>query len=91
MPQFERLSQDAFRRGRNSRTSSTLDLPPYRTFVADLTVGEGGLVTLEDGDQPRPIKRRLTRAVRERGLHTKWRAAPQGQLRFQLVEGQPGS
>lgn len=86
MPTFEPLPKDAFARRRRTNQPRTVDLTPYEEFLRPLSVGEGGLITLEEGDLPRVVKRRLSVAARERGVAVRWRTAPEGKLRFQLVE-----
>lgn len=86
MVKFEPLSQDSFQRGKGAGKGRKLDLTPYNAMLDDLTLGEGGLITLEEGDQQRTTKRRLTIAAHAHGFGVKWRSAPDRQLKFQLVE-----
>ncbi len=86
MVKFEPLGKDSFQRGRGNAKSRKLDLTPYLEMVQGREVGEGGMLTLEDEDQQRTTKRRLTIAAHQHGFGVKWRSAPAGQLRFQLVE-----
>lgn len=91
MVKFEPLGKEAFQRGRGSAKSRKLDLTPYYEMVRGREVGEGGLLTMEPDEQQRTTKRRLTIAAHAQGFGVKWRSAPPGKLRFQLVERQkPG-
>jgi hypothetical protein len=84
MPQLiRRIGTGDFRRGPGV---PRLDLQPYRGFLEDLTLGEGGILELEEGETQRVVKRRLSMAAAEQGASIKWRTAPAGQLRFQLIK-----
>lgn len=91
MVKFEPLGKDAFQRGRGSAKTRKLDLTPYYEMVRGREVGEGGLLTMEPDEQQRTTKRRLTIAAHAQGFGVKWRSAPAGQLRFQLVDLQKSS
>ena len=79
---IQRLPQEAFRRGNGA---ARFDPTPYREFLLDLNVGQGGVIELEPGEHQRVVKRRLSLVARERQLRTKWLTAGPGQLRFQLI------
>jgi hypothetical protein len=85
MAHFERLPLESFQRGAGGAKGRKIDLAPYRDMIDGLTLGEGGIITLETGDQQRTTKRRLTIAAHEHGFGVKWKSAPEGKLRFQLV------
>lgn len=74
--------------GRRGKGMLRMDLTPYRAFLADLALGKGGILELEDGEDQRVVKRRLSMAATERDARVKWWSAPAGQLRFQLVQRQ---
>lgn len=86
MVKFEPLGKEAFQRGRGNAKTRKLDLTPYYEMVRGRDVGEGGLLTMEPDEQQRTTKRRLTIAAHAQGFGVKWRSAPAGKLRFQLVD-----
>ena len=50
----------------------------------------GAVLSLDEGESQRSVKRRMSIAARDRGYELTWRKAPAGQLRFVLAEpGQP--
>ena len=65
-----------------------LDLAPYLEIIDAIReqAGVGGLMTLEEGETQRTVKRRMSVAAQRRGLDLIWRKAPEGQLRFVLAE-----
>lgn len=84
MPQLvRRLSSEDYRR-RGAGTPQ-LDLAPYNAILQGLTVGEGAEVSLEPGEKQRVVKRRFSMAASQGGHAIKWRTAPEGHLRFQLI------
>lgn len=78
------MSQDELQRRRRSTTK--IDLGPYRDILDGLSVGEGALIELEPGETQRVVKRRLTMTAGELGYAARWMSAPDHQLRFRLVE-----
>jgi len=86
MPQLVRRLATADFSRRRGMGMAHLNLTPYREFLDGLPIGDGGILELEEGDHQRVVKRRLSMAAGERDASIKWRTAPRGQLRFQLVE-----
>ena len=64
-----------------------LDLAPYLEVIDAIReqAGVGGVMTLEEGETQRTVKRRMSIAAQQRGLDLTWRKAPEGQLRFVLA------
>ena len=52
--------------------------------LVDLQPGDGGEITLQDGDSQRAIKRRVTTAAKRQNKTTRWRDSQDGVLRFEL-------
>ena len=86
MPRLVRRLATADFSRRRGMGLAHLDLTAYRGFLDGLPIGDGGVLELEEGDHQRVVKRRLSMAAGERDAAVKWRTAPRGQLRFQLVE-----
>jgi hypothetical protein len=87
MPELARvLTHEDLRR---SEPGSRLDLSPYLAIIDEVAgAGVGGLLTLEEGENQRAEKRRLSTAAKERGYELTWRKTEPGELRFVLA--QPG-
>jgi hypothetical protein len=83
MPQFRRLSAEEVAQMRARRRGS-VDLAEYSSFVRGLAVGEGGEVTLSDGEQKRTVKRRLTRAARQTSRDVRYRRSEGNLIRFEI-------
>ena len=69
-----------------------IDLTPYLRLIDGVLEqgGVGAVLSLEEGEQQRTQKRRLSLAAKERGYRLVWRTAPPGQLRFVLARpGEP--
>ena len=76
-----------------SRSAPTrLDLQDYVSIIDTVRDqdGVGGLILLNEGENQRTEKRRLTVAAKQEGYELTWRTAPEGQLRFVLSRpGEP--
>lgn len=60
-------------------------------MIADLGLGEGAEIALEDGETKRAVKRRFSLAAALRGPALKWRTSTkEGHLRFQLLAQEQG-
>jgi hypothetical protein len=79
MARFERLAPETFLKPQ--RPARDAYLAEYRSYLADLDVGEGGELVLEDGEKKATIKNRLKRAA---GLEEKTLRFPR--LRFQVQD-----
>ncbi len=90
MPQLVRHLAVADFANRRGRGQPHIDLTVYREFLDGLPIGDGGVLELEEGENQRVVKRRLSMAAGERAAAIKWRTAARGQLRFQLIERKPG-
>ena len=90
MPELAQvLTETDLKRG---RAASQADLTPYIDIIDTLREqgGVGGVLSLDEGESQRTVKRRMSIAAKERGYQLTWRKAPEGQLRFVLAEpGQP--
>jgi hypothetical protein len=89
MPQLARvLTQDDLKR---AEPGTRLDLTPYLAIIDEVSGGGvGGLVTLEEDENQRAEKRRLSTAAKQRGYELTWRKAEPGGLRFVLARpGEP--
>lgn len=63
-----------------------MDLVPYQEIIADLGLGEGAEIELEEGEQQRVVKRRFSMAAGQRGQALKWRTlTKEGHLRFEVI------
>lgn len=88
MPRLvRRMNTDDFRR-RGAGTPQ-LDLAPYTEILQGLSIGEGAEVALEASEKQRVVKRRFSMAASLAGYALKWRTAPEGHLRFQLIPKNP--
>ncbi|MER3420777.1 MAG: hypothetical protein C4290_09770 [Chloroflexota bacterium] len=77
---------------RRSRATVRIDLTPYLQLIDTIRTqgGVGAVLSLQEGEQQRTQKRRLSLAAKERGYRLIWRIAPPGQLRFVLARpGEP--
>ncbi len=84
------LRAEDLHRGRAG--SGGLDLTPYLAMIAAVRAagGVGGHVLLEDDENQRAEKRRLSVAAKDQGDTLVWRTAPDRQLRFVLAKpGEP--
>ena len=89
MPQLARvLTQEDLKR---AEPGTRLDLTPYLAIIDEVTDGGvGGLVALEEDENQRAEKRRLSTAAKQRGYELTWRKADPGELRFVLARpGEP--
>lgn len=66
------------------RRVSRLDLSAYATYVNALAPGEWGVVTLEEGEKQRTIKRRLTVAAKHQGKEMRYRKDGEGRIVFEV-------
>ena len=85
MPQLEHVltQEDLTRRG----TGGGPDLTLYMDIIDTLREqeGVGGVLSLDEGESQRTVKRRMSIAAKERDYQLTWRKAPEGQLRFVLA------
>jgi hypothetical protein len=90
MPRLDQvLRAEDLQRG---RAVVRIDLTPYLRLIDGILEqgGVGAVLSLEEGEQQRTQKRRLSLAAKERGYRLVWRTAPSGQLRFVLARpGEP--
>ena len=90
MPELTTVLTEAdLKRG---RAAAQTDLAPYMDIIDTLREqgGVGGVLSLDEGESQRTVKRRMSIAAKERGFQLIWRKAQDGQLRFVLAEpGQP--
>lgn len=90
MPRLDQvLRAEDLQRG---RAVVRIDLTPYLRLIDGILEqgGVGAVLSLEEGEQQRTQKRRLSLAAKERGYRLVWRTAPPGQLRFVLARpGEP--
>ena len=90
MPQLAHIltEEDLARRG----TAGGADLTPYIDII-DTLRGQGGVgavLSIEEGESQRTVKRRMSIAAKERGYELTWRKSQNGQLKFVLAQpGQP--
>ena len=84
MPAFQRLSADQVALMRRP-TRRGVDLAQYTEFLGDIERGEGGEITLDQGEASRVVKRRLTTAAKRMGKHLKYRRSGSGVVRFEVV------
>jgi len=83
MPVFRRLDADEVAAMRARRRAS-VDLSEYSEFIRGLELGEGGEVTLNEMDQKRTVKRRLTRAARQMNKDVRYRRSESNIIRFEV-------
>ncbi len=90
MPRLDQvLREEDLQRG---RAAVRIDLTPYVQLIDTIREqgGVGAVLSLEEGEQQRTQKRRLSLAAKERGYRVIWRTAPPSQLRFVLARpGEP--
>ncbi len=90
MPQLARvLREDDLR---SSANASRMDLTPYIGLLETIRAqdGLGGMLTLDEGENQRAEKRRLSIAAKQQGYKLTWRKSQPGELRFVLAQdGQP--
>jgi hypothetical protein len=67
-----------------------LDLEPYFDILRGMSEGEGAEVALDSGEKQRVVKRRFSMSAAQNGQALKWRTAPEGHLRFQVVPKKAG-
>ncbi len=90
MPQLAHIltEEDLSRRG----IAGGPDLTPYMGIIDALREqgGVGGVLSLDEGESQRTVKRRMSIAAKERGYALTWRKPQDGQLKFVLAQpGQP--
>ncbi|MCL4544813.1 MAG: hypothetical protein M1118_09505 [Chloroflexi bacterium] len=84
MPKLvKKLSSADFRR--RSTSATRVDLAPYLEILSGLAEGDGAEVQLDPNELQRVVKRRFSMAATQHGFAMKWRTAPDGHLRFQLM------
>jgi hypothetical protein len=83
MPTFSKLSAEQIQ-AMQSRRRGSIDLTEYLDFMRDLSPGEGGELSREEGEQVRAIKRRMTRAATQLNQKIRWRRTQDGVLRFEV-------
>lgn len=71
---------------RSQRASVGLDLGRYLEIIDSIIEqgGVGGEIALQEGENQRTEKGRLTRAAKQRGMKLTWRKPRNGVLRFVL-------
>ena len=90
MPSFKVLSSEEVEQTVNPKSGRRLreeGMMSYHEAVSQLNEQHlGGVVELEEGDEPRKVMMRLHRAARDRGLNLRFRrqAADSQQLVFRL-------
>ena len=85
MPELTTVLTEAdLKRG---RAAAQPDLKPYMDIIDNLREqdGVGGVLSLDEGESQRTVKRRMSIAAKERGYQLTWRKAPEQQLRFVLA------
>ena len=85
MPELTTVLTEAdLKRG---RAAGHADLTPYMDIIDTLREqgGVGGVLSLDEGESQRTVKRRMSIAAKGRGYQLTWRKAPEGQLRFVLA------
>ena len=85
MPELTTVLHEAdLRRG---RAAAQADLTPYMDIIDTLREqgGVGGVLSLDEGESQRTVKRRMSIAAKDRGYQLVWRKAPEGHLRFVLA------
>ncbi len=90
MPQLTRVLREEDLQGRGQ--TSRMDLTPYIGLLEAVRSQEGlgGMLTLEEGENQRAEKRRLSIAAKQQGYKLQWRKSQPGELRFVLADvGQP--
>ena len=83
------LTETDLKRG---RAAAQADLTPYMDIIDTLREegGVGGVLSLDEGESQRAVKRRMSIAAKERGYELTWRKPQDGQLKFVLAQpGQP--
>jgi hypothetical protein len=88
VPTFRKLSLEELEKTRARRRNS-VDLTEYTAFIAGLSAGEGGEVTLNGNEQKRTVKRRLTVAGRRLGKSVVYRRSAGGTIRFEIGNRTP--
>jgi hypothetical protein len=83
VPTFRKLSREELEVTRTRRRNS-VDLTEYTDFIAGLSVGEGGEVTLNGNEQKRTVKRRLTAAAHQLGRRLVYRRSVGNTIRFEI-------
>jgi hypothetical protein len=81
MPTFRRLTHEEVAALPHQQRGS-VDLTAYRDFLRDLAPGEGGELTLHEGESQRSVKRRLTMAATREQKHIRWRHTKDRALQF---------
>ncbi len=71
--------------------ASTVDLTEYREFISTTPVGSGGEISIEEGDNRRAIKRRLTKVAHEANLDIKWRRTTNDKVLFEVEQRAPST
>ena len=84
MASFEKLPASAFLKA--SRPTRGSYLPEYRDYLADLSSGEGGEITLEEGEKKATIKNRLRHAARLEDKNLRYLRASADRVRFQITD-----
>ncbi len=83
MPTFSKLSKSEIEKLRNRR-SAKVDLSEYLGFLGSMRPGDWGVITLEEGDSQRTVKRRLTTASKQQGKQVRYRKGDDGQIVFEV-------
>lgn len=83
MPKFSKLSKSEIEKLK-ARRSAKVDLSNYLSFLSSLRSGDWGVLTLDEGESQRAIKRRLTTASKQQGKEIRYRRSEQGQVIFEV-------
>jgi len=86
VPTFQTLSAEELT-AKTVKSPIAIDLTEYLDFLQDLGPGDGGEVTLSQGESRRAVKRRLTTAGKRQGKTVRWKSSQNshnGVLRFEI-------
>ncbi len=84
MAQFERLNREAFAKNQGRPRNSYLE--EYRSYIANLSPGEGGELVLDEGEKKATIKNRLNHAARVDNKRVRYLRTPIDRVRFQMMD-----
>jgi hypothetical protein len=74
-----------FAKAMSQRTGASIDLAPYRDFLAGYEPGTAVSLPLESTDRPRIVARALNAVASEQGKRLRRVASNDGQFRFVVV------
>ncbi len=84
MTQFRRLSAEEVQRMALRAKKTTVELTEYTDFLAPLSPGDWGELTLDADESQRTVKRRLTTAGKRLGKAVHYRRGEGRKIRFEL-------